>query len=177
LQNAQAVKLDGVDFNVRFAQHIEAGSLSYGLNASYLLKYEDTLLAGLDPIERLDTQYYPTKLRVRGSVAWSSPGWSSALFANYVNSYTNNQNPAAVERVSSWTTFDGQVSYVTSATNSFLYGARVSLSVQNIFDRQPPFVRNVGNIAGVGASPTYNYDAVNASLLGRYVSLQLGTRW
>lgn len=175
-QNAAVVKVNGVDLDARLTQALRVGSLNYGLTASYLLKYRDTLLEGEAPIDRLNTPYYPTKLRLRATVGWSSQVWSTSLFANYVNSYTNNNDPEKLARIGSWMTFDGQVSYRLPTFTSTLSDTRISLSVQNIFDRQPPFVFNAAQTGG-SADAGINYDPVNSSLLGRYVSLRIGTRW
>lgn len=176
LQNLSSVKVEGIDFNSKWTQPLPSSTLVYGLDASYLLKYEQTLTPGQSPINSLNTPYFPTKLRLRASVGWTVSNWSSTLFGNYVSAYTNNLDPANITHVGSWTTVDGQISYRLPKFSIALQETRVSLSVQNIFDRQPPFVLNA--FAGSSASSAnFNYDPVNASLLGRYLSLRLTTRW
>ena len=49
-----------------------------------------------------------------------------------------------------------------------LDGTAVSLTVQNLFDRDPPFYDAPEGIA---------YDAANANVLGRFISLQLTKAW
>jgi outer membrane receptor protein involved in Fe transport len=50
---------------------------------------------------------------------------------------------------------------------------KLALSVQNLFDRNPPFV------AAPASAPYSNvgFDALNASPLGRFVALQLSKDW
>jgi outer membrane receptor protein involved in Fe transport len=54
------------------------------------------------------------------------------------------------------------------ASNGLLHGLTVSLSAQNLFDTDPPFVNQS---SGIG------YDASSADPLGRFVALQLIKRW
>jgi iron complex outermembrane receptor protein len=140
-----------------------------------LLKYQDTLITGEVPIDRLNTPYYPTKLRLRAGTSWNSHRLSLAVFANYANGYENNADPTDIQHVGAFLTFDGTAGYVLPSFGSLLSDTRIVLSVQNILDRQPPFVQNPQPAGSADAG--FNYDPVNASLLGRYLSLQLRSRW
>jgi outer membrane receptor protein involved in Fe transport len=72
--------------------------------------------------------------------------------------------------VDSWTTVDLNVSYETRSDSleHWLDGLRVALSVQNALDQDPPFVnRNFG----------LGFDPTNASIFGRYVTVQVAKKW
>lgn len=97
--------------------------------------------------------------------AWASNGFHANAFINHSNSYTNNL-VAEPERVSSWTTVDLDVGYSFERTDSLLDGVRVSLSVENAFDKQPPYVNNEDG-----------FDPQIASAIGRLVSLSLRKNW
>lgn len=170
LQNISVVKNRGVDVDAKVVRPLKDGTLTYGLTGTYLLKYNQTVIAGVPSIDLLNTPYYPTRLRLRASTGFILGSWSSTVFANYSNSYTNNLDPTNVVHVGSWMTLDGQISYRLPALNTALQDARLSLSVQNLLDRRPPYV--VSFFSGYA-----NYDPVNASILGRYVSLSIKARW
>ncbi len=68
--------------------------------------------------------------------------------------------------MSSWTTFDVQLGYRSEAVG-LMSGVKASLSVQNLFNRDPPFLLFDQFIPGL------HYDPLNASVLGRFISLQL----
>ena len=69
--------------------------------------------------------------------------------------------------IDSWTTIDLNTKY--SFTNSVFDDLSLALSVTNLLDEDPPFV----------ADPIFNIniDGANASLLGRFVALQLNVKW
>ena len=78
------------------------------------------------------------------------------------------QGHAAPARdVDEWLTWDAQVSYDWSGETERA-GPQITLNVQNLFDEDPPFVNNA---AGVG------YDPSNADPLGRFVAVELRTRF
>jgi outer membrane receptor protein involved in Fe transport len=176
LQNAQRVKESGFDFGFRYAHPLANGQLGLLANATYLASYKDQLLAGLSPIDRVNTPYYPARWRARGTTTWETKNLGAAISINFVSAYKNNLNPTDVERVPSWTTFDASLRYSVPA-GSRLGGLSASLSISNLFDKDPPFVRNLTNIGGLGGTTTYNYDPVNASLLGRFISLTVSKKW
>jgi outer membrane receptor protein involved in Fe transport len=73
--------------------------------------------------------------------------------------------------IGSWTTADIQLGY-DLGRSGVLKGARVLLSVQNVFDRDPPFVKDSpASVTGL------HYDSTNASAVGRFISLQLVKDW
>jgi hypothetical protein len=47
-----------------------------------------------------------------------------------------------------------------------------NFGVNNLFDQSPPFVNQFDLLSG-----TFGYDAANASLVGRQISLQIVKRW
>jgi outer membrane receptor protein involved in Fe transport len=53
-----------------------------------------------------------------------------------------------------------------------LADTQVNLGINNALDRRPPLVNQLDLASG-----TLGYDAANASLLGRQVSLQVVKRW
>ena len=117
----------------------------------------------------MSTQDNPIDFRARAAFGWRLGGFGTTLFANYTNSYKDTVTvPTSPRHISSWTTFDLNLSYEFENRNRLLSGTEVFLSVQNLFDRNPPFFNNP---IGVG------YDPENASILGRFVSLHVRKQW
>ena len=107
---------------------------------------------------------------MRGRALWSNERWSTSLFVNYLDSYTNLTN-VTPQRVHSWTTVDAQIAYRLPEQNGPLSGLRIALSATNLFDADPPYAAyNLGLLVT-------GYDPDNASPLGRVVSLQVAKTW
>ena len=71
---------------------------------------------------------------------------------------------------------DLQFSYDTGQNfgDRFLSGVRLSISLQNVFDEDPPF------ISGPPATSTAvnaGFDPANASPLGRFIAVELTKTW
>ena len=102
---------------------------------------------------------------------WSNGAASGLARVNYVNAYTDTFSPTCVAiaggcHVSSWATVDVNAGY-SFERGTGGRGPRVVLTVQNILNRDPPFVHD----GFIGFDPT------NANPLGRYFSLMLMQRW
>ena len=105
-------------------------------------------------------------LRLRVSVQWHVRDWRTALFVNHTGGYTN-PTVTPAESVDDWTTADLTVAY----TASWLADTRLTLSVLNLTDEDPPFV------SSPLAQFAFGFDATNASALGRFVALGLSKQW
>ena len=78
-------------------------------------------------------------------------------------------------RVSAWTTVDFHVSCDLSG-NKWLEGTQLILDVSNLFDEKPPFV-NLSQINNGDGTGIFGFDRLNASPLGRVVSLSVRKKW
>ena len=74
--------------------------------------------------------------------------------------------------VDSWTTVDLNLGYRLVGGQGWIADTQCHLGVNNFFDQRPPFVNQFGLNSG-----TFGYDAANASLVGRQISLQIVKRW
>jgi outer membrane receptor protein involved in Fe transport len=86
------------------------------------------------------------------------------LAANHVDAY---RSPAGA-KIDAWNTVDASLLWAPNVAEGPFSGLSLTLSVQNLFDRDPPFYDNP---LGVG------YDPANADPLGRVVAVQLAKRW
>lgn len=111
--------------------------------------------------------YFPVDLKVRGGLAMSHRQVTGGLFVNYVDSYRDPANRAD-PHVSSWTTVDLNLKYDFSDSAGAGQGTSLAFNVQNLFDRNPPFIVNSINTG---------FDPTNATALGRFLSMTLTHRW
>jgi outer membrane receptor protein involved in Fe transport len=167
--NASKVRVSGFDLNVDYPFEMGDNSFEVRLNANYIRQMLNSVTPTALPYDLVGTFANPPKLRMRGSLSWSRGSLSSILTANYAHSYTD--TAGLVDRpVDSYTTIDAVARYsFASADNALSNGLSLSLNAINLFDEKPPYVA----LGGRGA----NYDAANASPLGRMVSLQIAKRW
>ncbi len=162
----------GVELQLSYATDTALGTFSAGINSSYILDFKRKILPSDPLVDEVDLYGRPVDLRARGSIGWSRNSWSVGGFVNYTDGYTDDGSgparPDDPRAVGSWTSVDLTVSYRTNNTEGFLSDARLTLTMQNLFDEDPPFVDTRG---GVG------YDAVNANPLGRFFAFLLIKEW
>lgn len=161
----------GVDLTVTFPFETRLGRFDWSVNSTYLTRFEKRVAPAAPARDVLNMLNQPIDLRLRSGLAWSGKRFSAGMFLNYQDSYRNTDQ--ASSRIDSWTTLDGQLRYdFEGARHDMLRGAKVVLSVQNVFDEAPPFVLSQGSpIAHPG------YDSVNATPLGRFIALEIAKAW
>jgi outer membrane receptor protein involved in Fe transport len=167
INNISRSEVTGVDSQLSYEFKTDLGSFDVGLNGSYMLDFKRALV-GADPlVDEVDTLGRPVGFRARGDVTWSYQGWAVTGFVNYVDDYID--NISVPERsIDSWTTVDLTIAYDTGDNRGLISDTRLSLTTQNLFDEDPPFVNS---FSGVG------YDTAIASGLGRLISLQIAKEW
>jgi outer membrane receptor protein involved in Fe transport len=164
--NTGQLLVQGIDLllSQRFA--LAGGQASVSVNGAFLLDYERRATPAAVPVERLDTVGNPPDLRLRLSTSWDRGPIGLTATINHLGAYRDDLSPVA-RRVGAWTTVDAQIR-LRPAGPGWPDGLQLALSVQNLFDRDPPFVnRSTGQA----------YDSTNADPLGRYVALQLIKAW
>jgi outer membrane receptor protein involved in Fe transport len=166
--NVARYKVSGIDFLANYHQTTAFGDLDWTLNTAWLLSTDQQTTATSPVIDRLNKIFYEPALRLRGGVTWTRNGLSATIFANYIGSYTNDTVTPS-ESVRDYKTIDVQITYAPQ----HFWGLRLSVSVRNLFDEQPPFVQSP-TFSGGGQ---FNYDPANADPIGRFVSVQLTKRW
>jgi iron complex outermembrane recepter protein len=167
LQNISALNVDGVDANVDRHGRLSRLTYSLGMEASYLLKYEEVFLPGAAPEDLLSTFENPVDLRTRLTASLGFHGVSVHGALNYTNHY-NNATGESPYRIGSWSTVDVGISYRLPAWRRF-GDSRIQLSCTNCLNRLPPFT-------GTGLY-VFGFDPLNASPMGRFVSAVLDVKW
>jgi iron complex outermembrane receptor protein len=166
--NAGVVKTSGVDLAARYDWSTGFGRMTAAGTANYIFNYRQQftpttpLVGGL-----LNTLNNPVRLRARTELGWSGETARVTAFANFTNAYTN-ATLAARPKISSYTTFDLTAQYDLGKLFGDSYKElRASVNVQNLLDRDPPYVQNA----------TLAFDPQNASAIGRFASATLSYKF
>jgi len=160
----------GLDLAVSSRFQAGTSSIDVGLNSTYTISHKRSVTASSPAFTRINEAGKPVGLRMRLNAGWSRGALAAYVYANYVDGYVDPfQIPAG--HIGSWTTFDMVLRLDGSQLGSagMLDGVNVTLSIDNLFDRDPP--RFIGQTSGLA------YDATNAGPMGRYVSLRVSKRW
>ena len=162
--NTGGFQVRGLDLSASYGFDLETDRFDLAAKASYLTDYQRQVTPQGPWTQLLDTAGQPVDLRAQGSLTWTRGSFGLTASLNYVDDYHSIQG----QKISSWTTGDLQLRWQPTAGQGLASGLVVALSVQNLLDSSPPFYDAP---QGVG------YDPANADPLGRFVSLQLTTRW
>lgn len=173
LQNIAITNTNGVDLSVSYWLPTDVGEFSFAFNGNYVFNFEEAITVASPLLDVVDTVFNPVDLRFRANVGWVKDGFTAFAYINYTDSYTDDQADMET-KVDSWTTLDLFFSYNTGDRFSawWLRDLKVSLSVQNVFDNDPP------SISGP-PSPFFSvgYDPANATPLNRFVAFQISKAW
>ncbi|HEY0310955.1 MAG TPA: TonB-dependent receptor [Allosphingosinicella sp.] len=163
--NSGELFVRGFDLLASHSFPLGGGTANGSLNATYLIDYKRRLTPIAAAVDQVATIGNPTDLRARGSFGWTKGAFGYYAGVNYVHGYIDNISVPA-RPVGSWTTADLQLRY--DGRSGPWKNISVALSIQNLFDTDPPFANRRSG---------HGYDATNADPLGRYISLQVTTRW
>lgn len=160
--NTGAVRVSGLDLSASYEWDTGAGLLAFDTSASLILDYE-TRPTPTAPVRQVAGLIgYPVKLRARSGVTWSQGPVRLGVHWSHVDDYKD----FAGAKIDAWNTLDAQFSW--SVGRAPFEGLTLLASVQNLLDEDPPFY---------DAPLGFGFDAGQASLVGRVVSLQLIQRW
>jgi iron complex outermembrane recepter protein len=165
LTNLGFEDVEGIDLT--YAQYFDVGPGNLTLTAdfTYLLEFERQASSASPVIDEAGAFRFPEQL-ANARVRYTQGAWGTGLTLRYTSSYDDDPTPrtlaavglppdAEVE-VGSWTVWDFNLSYDVTA-DSF-----VSLTVRNLFDRDPPTVLGLAS----------NVDYVNHDSMGRFLTLR-----
>lgn len=160
----------GVDIQGSYAIPTDTlGTFTVGLAGTLTTKFDVQFTPGGPTYNELNTIGYPLKFRTRASAGWTFGPVAAILFANFEHSYTNTQ-VTPEETIGSFTTFDIDAVYdLGKAVDSIVTkNLNVTLHINNLFDRDPPYV----NIP-LGANGGGGFDPGAANPVGRLVSVAI----
>ena len=169
LQNLARTGVNGLDFSAAYTTEAGSGELSVTLAGTYLFAFDNQALSTTPVEDVLGRVFNPPELRFRASASWSNDVFGVNIFVNYVDDLVDIRTDPATS-VNSWTTVDLQVNLnLGEVFESDLFNhSRIDVSVQNLFDDQPPLVEDA---APVGIETNFNFDPENHDILGRFISI------
>lgn len=144
--NLAATKQNGIDGTITYNHRFNEVAVNASLAASWTISDKEQVVKGQPFTDRLGFYNTPVEWRGRGSLGALWRGISGNLFVNYTGSYTNDLaidsrgNTIAPQKVGDWVTFDMTLGYGTafkSPAMGLLKGLRASLTLQNLFNRDP----------------------------------------
>jgi iron complex outermembrane recepter protein len=165
----------GADVTLRYTLHSARGDFGLSLGGYRTFELDHQAANTVPGVPLLDLVGFPVGFKAVTGLTWDYRGFSSSLYVRHADEYANQFfTPAGT--VDSWTTADLQFGYRVAESNSgVLDGLAVALNLQNVTDEEPPFVVVPDAINTALYNP--GYDPVNASPIGRAVSLHIAKRW
>ena len=160
--NTGAVTVRGLDLAASWPFETGTGRLTADASASWILDYDSRATPSASTRDVVGLSGYPVRLRSRAGLTWSGGALGASLHWNHVAAYRDRLGTG----IDAWNTADAQLSWTPAG--GALEGAQIRLTAQNLFDADPPFY---------DAPSGYGFDAGQAGVMGRVVSLQLIQRW
>jgi iron complex outermembrane recepter protein len=168
--NLQSSSIDGMDVSVDDAVDVPWGEIHYGANIAKVFSYRQQASSTALTTSGVDVVGRPADLRGRIYLGGSAGAWDTTLSANYVDDYRNPFAPGGAQTVDNWLTLDWTANYRFQS-------ATLGLSVQNLFDEDPPAVTQSAVAGPFGLRDSVNFDPSNANPLGRLIVVSLTKRW
>ena len=170
-RNTASVLTRGLDVTIGYDLRTQYGDWRFSMSGTKLFGQEEALLPGDPALDIVDTVFNPAGLKAKAAISWRLGRLASNVAVNYVGDYRDDRvAPAA--RVGSWTTVDLNAGYeIGDQAALLLRNTSVTLSLQNVADKDPPFVAPY-----LTSLPVY-FDANNANPFGRTFALQATKRW
>jgi iron complex outermembrane receptor protein len=176
MTNTSSSRVSGLDLSLAYGLPLANGRLQFSMNGSYLFESKDQFAPTQPVVSKLGRVSSPTRLRAMGGAMWSHGAISTSLNTRFWSSYKDDL-PTTPRRVSSWTIFDlsFQYDFERGAAPAPLAGTKLTLTVQNVLDKDPP---TITTFLAPGLSPReISYDAQNADPQGRVFALQITKQW
>ena len=175
--NLETVKQSGVQLQAAYDLATRFGVFTFGTTIDRLMEYDLQIAPGTAYIPLLDTFGEPTKWRGRGQVSWTQAGFTAAMGINRVSAYDNSL-ATPYETIDAWTTGDIYLSYDAkdARATGWMSGMRFALSIQNVTNEAPPYVRIPSEFLLPDVNPV-PFDSANASPLGRFIAVQVSKHW
>jgi iron complex outermembrane recepter protein len=164
--NLAITDVRGLDLGLSYAFDLGPGQLELRADATYLFEFLRAASPLAAPVDVVDTIGNPVDLRARLGASWRADRFTIAGFVNYADGYRDNLS-APQRDVDAWITFDLHLSARLGETGAF-GRPQIALSFINLFDEDPPFVNNAASVG---------YDPSNADPLGRFLAVELSTRF
>ncbi|EKE84417.1 TonB-dependent receptor plug domain-containing protein [Idiomarina xiamenensis] len=155
----------GFDIDLSYRLSLAGAPLQLTSTWSRLLAYEQALVAGQAAVDGAGNNLFGALPKWKGSsqARWLLQDWQFSINADYTSSYeqriaSSSSNPGLHSSVDSYWEFGTQLAYQGIADT------RITLTVNNLFNEQPPFDP---------AGGAYGFDMTQYNLRGRVIDLAL----
>lgn len=162
LQNAARQTIDGVDIAADYDFNLASGDRLHWTAAASYLKSRQQLSISQPPIQIAGVVFRPPHWRARSSVDWQRANFSLSGTFSYIGGSLDDRLEPFV-RVGSFKSVDTVARLETEQTAGSFADMTFTLSLLNIFNEKPGFVRTF-------TSQSYPYDSTNYPSIGRFVS-------
>jgi iron complex outermembrane receptor protein len=183
--NSGITQADGFDLSASYQWRTGMGAWRVAGNAEYINDWKVGVVTGAPLVQEVNRFGYPLTFKGRAELSWNNDFAIGNIgisgFLNYANAYKMDAAllpagiPLSYANINSYTTVDLTLNYSTNTIPQqwLAQNVTVTLSVQNLFDTNPPLVLNQGGAAGAGIL----FDPANASPLGRVIQIQIGKKF
>lgn len=127
---------ESLDFSVQYGFDTAPGRFELGVQGTRQLGLELVAGPGTGVIETRATQNAPSEWKVNAFADWNKGPWTANLGINYESGHTLINVQAVSREVGSYTSVDARAGHRTDG------GWHFALGVNNLFDRDFPFVDN-----------------------------------
>jgi iron complex outermembrane receptor protein len=169
-RNLSSSRVRGLDFDFGYNRPLGEGTLSLVFGGSRLFEIDNRLVEAAAPNNVVGTLGNPVKLRLRGSAHFTLGSFDGGIGFNHAGTYRN-RTVIPEERVASFTTVDLQLGVRIGVPDPRARSLRLALSINNLFDTDPPYAR----FQAIGSAVAY--DPEQASPVGRNLAIQAVMTW
>jgi len=150
-------RTEGIDISLRGAVDTLGGSLTAGLDGTYLIDKREKLLPSLPYTDLVGVFTFTGDLGLRWKhnafISYQADDWNLTLSQIFRNGYRNFALPASATRPDYNPRVSDYVVYNLSASyTGFAPGLRLTAGIRNLFDRDPPFAITYDSNTGAGSS-------------------------
>ena len=167
-RNLSRSTVRGLDFDLAYSKALAGGRINLSLGGSRLFTIDNRITDTAPRNNVTGTLGAPVKLRLRGRAGIALGAFDGGIGVSHVASYRN-LTVTPVERVRPWTTVDLQLGARIGDPDKRSF--RLVFSVNNLFDRDPPYAQFRSTGVNIG------YDPEQASAVGRSFALQAVVGW
>jgi iron complex outermembrane receptor protein len=169
LLNASRVQQSGIDILAQYQFNAFDGKAIFKFNGAIINEIETAFAPGAKSVDISNTYSNPLRFRARNDVSWSNGVLTFSAATNFSNRYRDTSRFPESD-IAAFFTVDAAARFEPKVSGGVFQGTTFSLSVQNLFDRDPPYVLGTG-VVGI------HYDVGTASPLGRFINFSLSKRW
>lgn len=170
MTNLAESETDGLDLAIGYSRPWGERTIGIELAGTYILDYTNTAFPTSPSTPGINRVGLPSDLKLTAAFSLSTPRYAINLLLRHIGDYIDDR-AAQSFKVSSWTTADLHASFSVGDR----FGGRaddlvLAVTLRNMFDRDPPYVRGDGFY-------DFGYDSANASAEGRVLAVDVRKRW